>query len=130
MSNEANKDWTWESSPKNEFNRRRLERCYSSPSSPPKWSYTTLGKSNIKQLPDDYDPLTEMTYKKRPHKEDPYWNFWKVVFAGWLIRYPIQILKGIGTVVVGLFLFGVLVYSSSESVEESSPIEYNNEVIQ
>jgi hypothetical protein len=21
-------------------------------------------------------------------KNAPYWNFWKVVFAGWLIRYP------------------------------------------
>jgi hypothetical protein len=21
-------------------------------------------------------------------KPRPYWNFWKVIFAGWLIRYP------------------------------------------
>jgi len=21
-------------------------------------------------------------------KRRPYWSFWKVVFAGWLIRYP------------------------------------------
>ena len=24
---------------------------------------------------------------KKSHRE-PYWNFWRVVFAGWLIRYP------------------------------------------
>ena len=23
-------------------------------------------------------------------RKNPYWNFWKVVFAGWLIRYPRQ----------------------------------------
>ena len=21
-------------------------------------------------------------------KKRPYWNFWRVIFAGWLIRYP------------------------------------------
>jgi len=24
---------------------------------------------------------------KNPHRR-PYWNFWKVVLAGWAIRYP------------------------------------------
>jgi hypothetical protein len=22
------------------------------------------------------------------HSETPYWNFWRVIFAGWLIRFP------------------------------------------
>jgi len=28
---------------------------------------------------------------KNPHRymqRRPYWNFWKVVLAGWMIRYP------------------------------------------
>ena len=25
----------------------------------------------------------------------PYWGFWKVVFAGWLIQYPGKILRGV-----------------------------------
>ena len=28
-------------------------------------------------------------YKKNfQNKKTPYWNFWRAVFAGWLIRYP------------------------------------------
>ena len=61
-------------------------------------------------------------------KQTPYWNFWKVVFVGWLVRYPGQVLKGIGTVVIGLFLFGVLVFSPSGEVEEPRDIGYNNQV--
>ena len=26
---------------------------------------------------------------------EPYWNFWKVVLAGWLIKYPGKIFSGI-----------------------------------
>lgn len=26
---------------------------------------------------------------------NPYWNFWRVVFAGWLIRYPGKFFSGI-----------------------------------
>ena len=32
-------------------------------------------------------------------RERPYWNFWKVVFAGWLIRYPITFFKTIFVIV-------------------------------
>ena len=119
MNNNEHRDWTWEASPKKEFNRRRLERCFkldyeeSTESSVPS---EKLPKSRIKKLPSNYDP---MSYKNRPSRE-PYWNFWRAVFAGWLIRYPMQILKGIGTVIVGLFLFGVLVFSSN--------MEYNNDI--
>lgn len=31
------------------------------------------------------------TKKKEEMKRAPYWNFWKVVLVGWLIRYPKQI---------------------------------------
>ena len=114
MSNEKRR---WEASPKKEFQRRRLERCYKLDYKDIKYKEECLEqvkklKSNLEKKP--------MGYKRRP-----YWNFWKVVFAGWLIHYPLQILKGIGTVMVGLFLFGVLLFSS-EPVEEPSPIEYNN----
>jgi hypothetical protein len=40
------------------------------------------------------------SYKKIPARKisqkTPYWNFWRVVFAGWLIRYPKQTLRVIG----------------------------------
>jgi hypothetical protein len=29
-------------------------------------------------------------------KKAPYWNFWKVVLAGWCIRYPGKIFRIIG----------------------------------
>jgi hypothetical protein len=32
-------------------------------------------------------------YKGRPK---PYWNFWKVVLAGWVIRYPKIVFLPIG----------------------------------
>jgi hypothetical protein len=36
---------------------------------------------------------------RTPHRYSqrrPYWNFWKVIFAGWIIRYPEKIFKIIG----------------------------------
>jgi hypothetical protein len=39
-------------------------------------------------------------------KTKPYWNFWKVVMAGWMIRYPktffnlIFLILGFGTVII------------------------------
>ena len=32
-------------------------------------------------------------------RERPYWNFWKVVFAGWLIRYPMIFFKTIFVII-------------------------------
>lgn len=32
-------------------------------------------------------------------REKPYWNFWKVIFAGWLIRYPMIFFKTIFVIV-------------------------------
>lgn len=31
--------------------------------------------------------------------ERPYWNFWKVIFAGWLIRYPMIFFKTIFVII-------------------------------
>lgn len=111
-----NDKWTWEGSPKNGFQRRRLERCWNLPTHGTKdTTYRGLGVGRKESYENPQKPVVKtkpeevvMSYKNRPSSE-PYWNFWKVVFAGWLIRYPMQILKGIGAFVFGLFLFGVLV---------------------
>ena len=42
-------------------------------------------------------------------KKSPYWSFWKVVFAGWLIRYPGKFIRPLG-VVIGFAL--VLIYNA------------------
>jgi hypothetical protein len=42
----------------------------------------------------------------------PYWNFWRVVFAGWLVRYPKQTINIIG-IPVGILL--VLIYNALKS---------------
>ena len=42
-------------------------------------------------------------------KKRPYWSFWKVVLAGWLIRYPKTMSK---VVLVPLGFFIVLVYNA------------------
>jgi hypothetical protein len=39
----------------------------------------------------------------------PYWNFWKVVFAGWMIRYPGKMLRIFG---VPLGIIIVLIYNA------------------
>jgi type III secretory pathway component EscU len=51
--------------------------------------------------------------KIRPQKNrsKPYWNFWKVVFAGWLIRYPKTYLKLIG-LSIGFLL--VMIYNATK----------------
>ena len=42
-------------------------------------------------------------------KNAPYWNFWRVIFAGWIIRYPGTFFKIIG-VPFGIII--VLIYNS------------------
>lgn len=102
MSNE--KTWTWEGNPKKQFERRRLERCY---------------QLDYKEQP--------MSYKSRPHRE-PYWNFWRAVFAGWLIRYPFQILKGIGTGVLFIIFTLIIVTGGFKNLDDSTDTGYNREV--
>jgi hypothetical protein len=45
----------------------------------------------------------------RNYQRRPYWNFWKVVFAGWLIRYPGKMLRIFG---VPLGFLIVLIYNA------------------
>ena len=70
-----------------------------------------------------------MGYKNRPHRE-PYWNFWRAVFAGWLIRYPFQILKGIGTGVLFIIFTLIIVTGGFKNLDDSTDTGYNREVIQ
>lgn len=79
----------WEGSPKNGFARRRLERCYN-------LNIEDL-ESERSEVPTKEEPT--MGVKRRPHRE-PYWNFWRAVFAGWMIRYPKQIFQMVGIVLL------------------------------
>jgi hypothetical protein len=45
----------------------------------------------------------------RNYQRRPYWNFWKVVFAGWLIRYPGKMLRIFG---VPLGILIVMIYNA------------------
>jgi hypothetical protein len=47
--------------------------------------------------------------KNPPKPPIPYWNFWKVIFAGWIIRYPKTFMKLIG-LPIGFLL--VLLYNA------------------
>ena len=93
----------WDGNPKLQFDRRRLERCYK-----------------------DTGYKEECLKAVKSYEKQPYWNFWKVVFAGWLVRYPRQFFKVIGVSV--LFLLFIIV--SVTGVEEPSDTGYNVEVIQ
>ena len=42
-------------------------------------------------------------------KSAPYWNFWKVVFAGWLIRYP-KTMGKIAFITLGILI--ALIYNA------------------
>jgi len=43
-------------------------------------------------------------------KKAPYWNFWRVVLAGWLIRHPKFVLRPI-LILVGFLI--VWIYNAS-----------------
>ena len=125
-------DWTWEASPKKEFQRRRLERCYQLDYEDIKYKEECL--TQVKELKKKQLEKKPMGYKRRPHTT-PYWNFWRAVFAGWLIRYPGKIFKGIG--MFFLFIVFLVFYSSQPTVEEpqntlepNPTIQYNKQVIQ
>jgi hypothetical protein len=45
-------------------------------------------------------------HKTNFRKRSPYWNFFRVVFAGWMIRYPKQ------TVFIPLGFLLVLIYNA------------------
>ena len=56
-----------------------------------------------------YDYRMSKKEKEEVRRSRPYWNFWKVVFAGWLIRYPRQCFTIIG---VPLGFLIVLIYNA------------------
>ena len=37
--------------------------------------------------------LHEKNSRSKKYLREPYWNFWRVVFAGWFIRYPGTVLR-------------------------------------
>jgi hypothetical protein len=44
--------------------------------------------------------MTYPNYRKisriKNSQKTPYWNFWRVVFAGWIIRYPGKVFRIFG----------------------------------
>ena len=53
----------------------------------------------------------------------PYWNMWRAVLTGWLIRYPMFFFKIIGITVLGsFFLTLVLIGSISNTLDGSESI--------
>jgi hypothetical protein len=101
----------WKASPKKEFDRRRLERCWNLPIKDT--TYRNKGVGRKEEI------------KVKQTKETPYWNFWRAVFAGWLIRYPGQIFKGIGTLVLFMVF---MVFLSVSPIEQEPSTGYNDNV--
>lgn len=57
-------------------------------------------------------------------RERPYWNFWKVIIAGWLIQYPMIFFK---TIFVIIFVGGIgLMYMTSETSNELTGDKYES----
>ena len=40
---------------------------------------------------------------KKIKRNTPYWNFWKVVLAGWMIRYPRPFFVALGFCIVVIY---------------------------
>ena len=99
----------WNCNPKQRFDRNHLERCY-----------TTSYENNrpVKEIPAKREK--PMSYKRRPSKE-PYWNFWRAVFAGWLIRYPGFFFKSIMMSILGVLFLGILVFSPDTEYNTDTP---------
>ena len=51
-----------------------------------------------------------------PEKNGPYWSFWKVVFAGWLIRYPRVFFNALCWVVIVCAFLGFYSYDKLSDV--------------
>jgi hypothetical protein len=69
-----------------------------------------MNSSNLKLNLKTIRPQKIAARKNSPKPPMPYWNFWKVVFAGWLIRYPKTFMKLIG-LPIGFIL--VMIYNAS-----------------
>ena len=63
------------------------------------------------------------------HKNsEPYWNFWKVVFAGWLIKYPMAFVKVIFWTLIVCVFCGVASYqllTDTQRIDKEPAAEYN-----
>ena len=105
----------WDGNPKLQFDKRRLERCY---------------QLDYKDIEYKEECLTKVKEMKVTKKQTPYWNFWKVVFAGWLVRYPRQIFKFIGISVLFMAFMVMSITGGFEPVEGTEETGYNVEVIQ
>jgi antibiotic biosynthesis monooxygenase (ABM) superfamily enzyme len=101
-----NEEWTWEASPKRQFNIKRLQRCYDAEYNSPLQKETPRDTKNM-----------------REERTQPYWNMWRAVLTGWLIRYPMVFFKMIGITVLGsFFLTLVLIGSISNTLDDSQSI--------
>jgi hypothetical protein len=48
--------------------------------------------------------------RQKKYSKTPYWNFYRVVFAGWLIRYPKQTIRIIG-IPIGIII--AIIYNAA-----------------
>ena len=87
MSNEPD---VFNKNQRHKFDERLLERCYTM-----RHSIRTNDRKN------KYIKLKSNT--QRIKKKVPYWNIWRAVFAGWLIRYPGKIFN-----IIRFPLFGLI----------------------
>lgn len=51
-------------------------------------------------------PVYKKIRRQKKSPKPPYWNFWRVVFAGWLIRYPGKVFRILG-VPLGILLVAI-----------------------
>jgi hypothetical protein len=49
------------------------------------------------------------TQKEKMRRSTPYWNFWRVILAGWIIRYPKTMSR---VVLIPLGFLIVLIYNA------------------
>ena len=64
----------------------------------------------------------------KDEKEEVYWNFWRVVFAGWLIQYPGKFFRAILWFLLAIAV-GVMYIVSPEKTDTLSPSIDNTEDI-
>ena len=109
------KDWTWEASPKRQFNLKRLQRCYDMEYNIP-----------ISEEPESESPQDTKSMRKYSGTEkdsQPYWNMWRAVLTGWLIRYPMFFFKIIGITVLGSFFLTLVLIGSISNVVDRDGVE-------
>ena len=80
----------------------------------------------ISEEPESEPPRNTKSMRKYSGTEkdsQPYWNMWRAVLTGWLIRYPMFFFKIIGITVLGsFFLTLVLIGSISNTLDGSESI--------